>query len=38
MTPLLLLACAGDAPQGDVADRIALVYSANVDGEIEPCG
>lgn len=39
MTPLLLaLACAGDAPTGAIADQITLVYSANVDGEIEPCG
>lgn len=33
----LLLACA-QAPAEAPADHIALVYSANVDGEIEPCG
>lgn len=38
MTAWLLMACTQGAPTGDVADRIALVYSANVDGEIEPCG
>ena len=37
MIPLaLLLACAPEAP---VAERAAtLVYSHNVDGDIEPCG
>lgn len=38
MTALLALLGCGDAPDGAIADRIALVYSANVDGEIEPCG
>lgn len=37
MIPLLaLLACGGDdAPAGKAA---TLVYSGNVDGDIEPCG
>lgn len=42
---LLLAGCtSGQAPDGDApgtqakASRLALVYSNNVDGEIEPCG
>ncbi len=39
MIPLLLLACGGAEPAGTVAaDALTLVYSHNVDGEIEPCG
>ncbi len=34
----LLLACSEAPAEDEPADHIALVYSANVDGEIEPCG
>jgi len=35
----LLLACSGGEPTtAERAEHLTLVYSANVDGEIEPCG
>ena len=35
----LLWGCGGDSPANAVAaDSLTLVYSHNVDGEIEPCG
>jgi hypothetical protein len=36
----LLAGCLGSQPQAGRAEptRVTLVYSHNVDGEIEPCG
>lgn len=34
-----LTACGGDAPDDSgVVRHLALVYTNNLDGEIEPCG
>jgi hypothetical protein len=33
-----LLACSGGAAPEALAGSVTLVYSGNVDGEIEPCG
>lgn len=33
----LAVACSG-GPTGPQAPRVAIVYTNNVDGEIEPCG
>lgn len=39
MIPLALLLAGACAPDATVAERTAtLVYSHNVDGDIEPCG
>jgi hypothetical protein len=35
---LTLPACHRDAPAPANAAEVTLVYSGNVDGEIEPCG
>ena len=36
---LLLLACGkGSPPEASVPRAFTLVYSGNLDGEIEPCG
>jgi hypothetical protein len=33
----LLLACSTPAPQ-PLANSISVLYTGNIDGEIEPCG
>lgn len=40
MIPLVLwmLGCDGDDAGGSGAPKGVLVYSGNVDGDIEPCG
>ena len=38
MISLIGLFGCGDSPGVVTADALTLVYSANVDGEIEPCG
>lgn len=34
----LLLACSTSGDAGVSAETLTLIYSNNVDGEIEPCG
>ena len=36
MIPLLLLACGGEP--SETTNELTLIYSHNLDGEIEPCG
>ena len=38
MFPLLWLACGGAEPSEQTTGELRLIYSHNLDGEIEPCG
>ncbi len=40
MIPLLLLACGAEpsGEEGEPTGELTLIYSHNLDGEIEPCG
>lgn len=38
MAPMFLAMSCGEAPPTETDDRLVIVYTNNVDGEIEPCG